>query len=359
MSLLGPLFSGKNYDGEKWINMKVKIGIVGCGNHANNHAEIIVKSDYAELTACADIDPERAAQFAQKYGCEHSYGSLEEMISAHKIDLLIIVAFPTVHPQLIKDALNLGVKHILCEKPLALNAKQVEEIKALAEKHDALVVEGLMYRSHPQIMKAKELIESGAIGEVKYIYGQFSDYARLNPDNWRNHRELGGGSMTAKGCYLVDACNLFAGAKAKAAFCIESINEEYNVEAGMTGTIVYENGVTAQFETNHRSVWREELKVCGTKGTIVIPHAIVTKTQKRYIEIQRNGAYEAVPMDTETIEFDVCNSYERQLQNLCDCIMKDAKPNLPLSDSLINYVVTDAILKSAETGRLEPVLWDE
>ena len=335
--------------------MKINVGIVGCGNHAHNHAEIIVESDFAKLTACADVNEERAQQFARKYDCPNSYSSLKGMASQHALDLLIIVAFPTVHPALISEAVEMGIRTILCEKPLALNAEQAEEIQTLASDNGALVIEGLMYRSHPQILKVKELLVSGVIGDIQYIHGQFSDYAKLNPDNWRSHRQLGGGSMTAKGCYLVDACNNFSGSRAKSAFCIESVNEEYNVEVGETGTILYENGVTAQFETNHRSVWREELKICGTEGTIVIPHAIVTKTQKRHIEIQRNGAYEARPMETEVIEFEPANSYELQLKNIYRTITEGVSPDFPVSDSVINYRVTDALMKSVETGRLEAV----
>lgn len=333
----------------------LQVGIVGCGNHAHNHAEVIQASPRFEWIACCDLDRERAEQFAIKYHCPHSYGSLKEMLSHHSLDLLIIVAFPTAHPPLIEEALRSGVRAILCEKPLALRAKQVKKIQQLALETGALVVEGLMYRSHPQIQKAKQLILDGAIGEIRYIHGQFSDYARPGSDNWRNHRHLGGGSMTAKGCYLVDACNFFAGAQAHAAFAIETVNAQWDVEVGVTGTILYENGVTAQFETNHRSVWREELKICGTEGTLLIPHLVVTKTKPRHIVIERKGAYEAVPMETETILFGVFNSYEGQLMNLYDCITQGATPNLTLEESLYNYVVTDAIYESMKSGRLEPV----
>ncbi len=339
--------------------MKINVGILGCGNHAKTHADVIHKSSYANLKACADIDLERANVFARKYDCDHSYASLKEMRSEHELDLLLIVAVPAVHPQLISEAIEQGIKAIICEKPLALNEQQARDIHALATENDVLVVEGLMYRSHPQIRRTKELLESGAIGDVQYIHGQFTDYNKLNPKNWRSNRSQGGGSMTAKGCYLVDACNYFSGSRAKAAFCMESINADLNVEVGETATIVYENGVTAQFETNHRSVWREELRVCGTNGTIVIPHAIVTKTQKRFIEIQRNGAYETRPMETERIEFEACNSYELQLINVYNHIKKGVELNLPITDSVINYMVTDALMKSVETGKLEPVLWDQ
>jgi xylose dehydrogenase (NAD/NADP) len=340
--------------------MTFKIGIVGCGGHANTHGAAVKESSFAELVACADLDAEKAGKFAERHGAAHSYGSLQAMLENHVLDLLIIVAFPTVHPPLIKEAIAYGVKGIICEKPLAMNAKQAEEIAGLAHKHSTLIVEGLMYRSHPQFSKARELIAEGKIGEVRYIHAQFTDFKRPGANNWRNNRDLGGGSMTAKGCYLVDACNVFSGSRAKSAFCIESTDEALGgVEIGETGTIVYENGVTAHFETNHRSVWREEIKVCGTEGTLIIPHAIVTKTEPRAIELQRNGAYEAVAMQCDAYEFGVFNSYVLQLENVYRCIREGAAPNMPLADSITNYRVTDALMTSVRTGRLELIEWGE
>ncbi|TDF91980.1 Gfo/Idh/MocA family protein [Paenibacillus piri] len=340
--------------------MTIQIGIVGCGGHANTHGATIAESPFATLVACADIDPERARLFAETHGAPYSYGSLEEMAQNHSLDLLIIVAFPTVHPPLIKEAVGYGIKTILCEKPVALNAGQVQEIIEVAKQTGTTVVEGLMYRSHPQIRQARKLIGNGTIGDVRYIHAQFSDYRNLNPGNWRNDSKLGGGSMTAKGCYLVDACNLFSGARAAAAFCIESNDSDYGgVEIGETGTILYENGVTAQFETNHRSCWREEIKVCGTLGTLVIPHAIVTKSQTRTIEVQLEGSYERRPMQIEAHSFDVHNSYALQLENIYRCIREGASLNMPLEHSLANYKVTDALMKSVHSGKLEKVEWRE
>lgn len=183
--------------------MSIKVGIVGCGGHAKTHGITVKESPFAELIACADIDAEKAEKFAENYGAAHSYGSLKEMLENHLIDLLIIVAFPTVHPPLIKEAIKYGVQGIICEKPLAMNAFQAEEIAGLAMVQNTLIVEGLMYRSHPQFIKAKKLIAEGKIGEVRYIHAQFTDFKRTGPDNWRNNRDLGGGSMTAKGLQRV------------------------------------------------------------------------------------------------------------------------------------------------------------
>jgi xylose dehydrogenase (NAD/NADP) len=332
---------------------------LGCGNHAHNHAQAIRENPSLCLAACADVSAERSKKFAEQYGAAGHYASIKEMAGSHQLDLLIIAAFPTIHPELVKTAIRCGIRNILCEKPIALSYEQVKEISELAEQSNVLIVEGLMYRGHPQIQEALNIVRSGSLGEIRYIHGQFSDYANKTPGNWRMSRDLGGGAMTAKGCYLVDACNLFSGSRAKSAFALETTDDEFHVEIGVTGTLVYENGVTAQFETNHRSMWREEIKVVGTLGTLCIPHAIVTKEQTRQILVQKNGAYESRPMETQTIEFGVFNNYALQLENLSRCITLGEPPIFPLSASLTNYRVTDAVMKSTQTGKLEDVIWEE
>lgn len=335
----------------------LSIGIVGCGGHSARHASVVGATPTAEFVGCADIDLDAARAFADRHGIPDAYGSIEELIDAKSLDALIVAAVPTAHPTLVETAIDLGVRAILCEKPMVVPGEgaRARELREAAERADAVLVEGLMYRHHPQIQRTIELVEEGVIGDVRYIHGQFSDYYSDDADNWRNDDELGGGSMGAKGCYLVDACNVFAGTEPVEAICRETRDAAFDVEIGETGTIVYENGVTAQFETNHRSVWREELTICGTEGTILIPQAIVTATQPRSIEIQLGGAYEHEERTVETVEFEPTNSYRLQFENFLACARGEADPVVPLDDTVDNYELVDALLRSIETDRVERV----
>lgn len=335
----------------------LSIGLVGCGTQSDRHADVVAATDGAAFVGCADLDEERARAFADDHDLPAAYGSLDELVDEESLDALVIAAVPTAHPDLVESAIDRGVEAILCEKPMVVpgEGERARELQALAAETDTLLVEGLMYRHHPQIQRALELVAEGAIGDVRYVYGQFSDYYSADADDWRNDADLGGGAMGAKGCYMLDACNVFADAAPAEAVCRETRDEEFDVEIGQTGTVVYENGVTAQFETNHRSVWREELKVCGTEGTIVVPHAIVTESQPREIELQVGGAYEHEPREDETITFEPVNSYARQFENFRDCVRGEADPVVPLADSIANYDLADALLRSTETDRVEPV----
>ena len=336
----------------------LKVGIVGCGNHAHTHAEAIIHHPKFQFIACVDVHEERARAFANTYGIANVYGSISDLVHEHIPDLVIIAAFPAIHAKLVKQAVAEGVKAVLCEKPLAMSLNEALEIQQFADRHGAFVMEGLMYRAHPQISKASELVREGSIGEVKYIHGMFTDYMNDISGNWRNDPQLGGGSMTAKGRYLVDACNLFSGSSAVSAFAIESLDPLRQVEIGITGTIGYENGVIGHIETNHRSSWREEIRITGTKGTLIIPHAIVTKQQARHILLECNGLYEFREVEREQFDFPVVNAYALQLDAIYQSIKHGEQPSMPLASSIDNYRVTDALMRSAKSGRLEQVQWE-
>jgi predicted dehydrogenase len=235
---------------------------------------------------------------------------------------------------------------------MAMNAEQGEEVMKLVQNSGALFMEALMYRHHPQIAEAKRLIEQGEIGEIGYIHAIFTSPVNSDPNNWRNHRQLGGGTMAAKGCYLVDALNWFAGAPVKEVFCRESRHAEFDVENGQTGTIVYSNGVIGQFETNHRTSWREEILIQGTKGAIRLPHAIVTKTQPRTLELQIGGSFEAAPRKITTIEFDAVNSYQLEYKNMYDCLFQGGRLRLPVEQSVYNLKVIDMLAQSVRTHQV-------
>jgi predicted dehydrogenase len=90
----------------------MKVGLVGCGKHANTHAETVRSSDFAEIAACADVNLDRANEFAAKHGIPHTYNSLEAMVKAEPLDMVVFVAFPAVHAELTNEALKLNVKAI-------------------------------------------------------------------------------------------------------------------------------------------------------------------------------------------------------------------------------------------------------
>lgn len=329
--------------------MKMKIGILGCGGISHSHGTAASQSDLVKIVACADIIVSRGEEYAGRYSVENTYDSLGAMLESEELDLVILATWPAQHLEQIRKACDLGTKAILCEKSLGLNGDQGDEILGIVKESGVFLMEAFMYRHHPQIFKAKELVDNGAIGEIGYLRGQFTFPVLPDSDNWRAKKELGGGSMMDQGCYTVNALNHFAGADPVEVFCRTSLNADTGLDMGHTGTIVYSNGLVGQFESNQKACWREEIQICGSEGVIVIPRFILTAGDTRYIELQRGN-------DTERFDFEALNSYQLQLENIHECLFGSGRPNMPLEESVRNLHVISALFESGRTGKMEAVL---
>ncbi len=332
--------------------MSITIALVGTGGIANAHATAAANIPDAEITACCDLVREKADAFASKYGIPKVYDSMADMLNNQTFDLVILATFPANHLAEIQQAVELGARGILCEKALAMNGEEADEIHRIARENDVFLVEGLMYRHHPQIQKARQLIDEGVIGDLCVMQAQFCSYAEPDPNNWRHVKALGGGSMAAKGVYLIDAFNFFAAHTLQSVFSRETIHAESGVEIGVNATLFYADNVVGQFNSNHYACWREDIKLVGRKGTIIIPHAIVTRAQPRHIEVQLGGAYEDEPRENHRYEFDPANSYQLQLKRIVHCMKTGDRPIVPLEDSVYNLHTTSALLASSERGQV-------
>ena len=331
--------------------MEMTIGIVGCGGISNTHARAVSQSNCARIVACADLVFSLAEKYAAQYDVKNAYDSLEAMLKSEELDLIILATWPILHLEQIRQACSLGAKAILCEKSLALNGTEGDEILRIVRESGAFLMEAFMYRHHPQIFKARELMVSGAIGEVSYIHGQFAFPVASNSDNWRLKKELGGGSMMDQACYMVSALNYFAGASAEEVFCKTSLNSVSGLDVGHAGTIVYSNGIVGQFGSDQTADRREEIQISGSEGAIVIPQAIAAINETRYIELQRGRN-----RDAERFDFQALNSYQLQIENVYECLFNGGSPNMPLEESIQNLHVISALLKSGRTGKMETVL---
>ena len=333
------------------------VGLVGCGGIAQKHVQAAAKSDRVRIAACVDVIEGKAQAFAQKHGIERAYNSMAEMLTVDGVDLVLLATYPANHLAEIREAIQLGAKAILCEKALAMNGDEAETIRQLIAESGVFLMQGLMYRHHPQIQRAREIIESDTLGPVGYVHAYFSapKAGKPDPNDWRTRPELGGGTLAAKGCYLIDALCAFCGGTPTEVFCHATWHREGPFDVGQSGTILFDNDVVGHFEANHRTAWREEMTIAGPRGWLRIPHAVVTTNQPRTLELSLGGAFEMSAPKLETLNFDVMDSYQAQLENVHACLFEGGTPGVPLDDSLRNLHVTGALLASAASGRKETV----
>ena len=179
---------------------KTKWGIVGCGNIAHKFTSDLALVDAAEIAAVASRSMEKAQVFRQKHNAKKAYASYEALFQDKDIDIVYIATPHASHAELSIQAMEHG-KHVLCEKPLSLNAKEAAAMIGTSKRTRRFFMEALWTRFNPTIIAAKKRIDNGEIGEVKFINADFSFKLSAGLDNRTISLELGGGAILDVGIY--------------------------------------------------------------------------------------------------------------------------------------------------------------
>lgn len=246
------------------------IGIVGAGLIGTKRAEAIPRTSGSKIVAIADADISRAESLAQKYGA-HTCRTWQELMARKDIDI-VIVAVPNAFAAKIAIAALNAKKHVLCEKPFGISAKESRAILAAANQHHRMVKAGFNHRFHPGIAKAKELFDAGAIGKLVFIRGRYGHGGRLGMEKeWRFNKKIsGGGELLDQGVHLIDLMRWFGGEYESAYGICESKIWKSNVEDNAFG-ILKNKQVTAVFHvsvTNWGNIF--SLEIFGDKGYLII-----------------------------------------------------------------------------------------
>jgi predicted dehydrogenase len=182
------------------LSKKIKWGIIGCGNIANKFANDLSLIDNVEIRAVASRSLEKAIEFGQKHHAKITYGSYDELFLDDDVDIVYIATPHNSHADLSIKAMELG-KNVLCEKPLALNAKEASLIIAASKRTNRFFMEALWTRFNPTFIEIKNRIDQGELGEIKYINADFSFRSEKPLEGRVMNLDLGGGSILDIGIY--------------------------------------------------------------------------------------------------------------------------------------------------------------
>ncbi|MDA3960457.1 MAG: aldo/keto reductase [Planctomycetota bacterium] len=250
-------------------------GIIGPGGIANKFATAMADAAHGELVAIASRDQAKAQAFADTYQVATAYGSYEALLADPAVDAVYIATPHPHHPRWAIAACEAG-KHVLCEKPLALNSFQAEAMIAAARENGVFLMEAFMYRCHPQTRRVVELIKQGVIGEVRTIRASFAFRAGDNPDGRLLSAELGGGGILDVGCYPMSFARLIAGA-AQGTDIAEPRDLQAQGMVGVTGVDEYTSAVLrfdgdiiAEIATGVRLNRENDAWIYGTEGRIQV-----------------------------------------------------------------------------------------
>lgn len=245
-------------------NKKIKWGIVGLGNIAQQFASELKLIDSAEVYAVASRSLDRAQDFAKQFQCSKAYGSYDELFQDENVDILYIATPHDSHAELTIRALQ-NNKNVLCEKPLALHYKDVEQMIATAKKHNKFFMEAFWTRFNPSMRETLQHIQDGAIGEVKYVNADFAIKFE-NPDNTRmTDMKLGGGALMDIGVYPLFLAYLILGVPKE--ILAKSNFHETGADAQTSMILQYDNA-QAVLHSSFLYTNNVEAYISGTKGRI-------------------------------------------------------------------------------------------
>ena len=266
--------------------MAVKWGIISTADINRKVLPGAQSSDEVELLAVGSRDLERARTFASQWGIERAYGSYDEVLADPDVEAVYIPLPNTLHCEWSIRALEAG-KHVLCEKPMSRHPAAVEEAFDAAERSGRFLTEAFMYRHNPQTKRLQELVEDGAIGELRVIRSAFS-YSLLDTDNIRLRTDVEGGALMDVGCYCVSGSRLLGG-EPDSVYGQQFIGPS-GTDWVFAGMMRFPGDVIATFDCGTTLPNRDELEAIGTEGSLFLddPWHCITPV----IELRRDGGVE-------------------------------------------------------------------
>ncbi len=240
---------------------RLRWGILSTAWIAGLVAPCIAGSDEAELVAVGSRDEARAGAFARQHGLAVAHGSYESLLGDDRIDAVYIAVPNTLHAAWTEAALQAG-KHVLCEKPLTLVPEQASRLFQLARDRDLVLMEGFMYRHHPQLTRLEEAVAGEELGSVQSIHSSF--FTRVgDTTNIRYNADLGGGALWDVGSYCVSLSNLLAGDE-PVELAGHAQMGATGVDISFVGSMKYANGWGATFACGIEADLRTEAIVVGS-----------------------------------------------------------------------------------------------
>lgn len=256
---------------------KLTWGILGTGNIAGTFAKGLASSETGELVAVGSRTQDAADAFGTTWDIAHRHGSYEALLADKDVQAIYISTPHPMHAEWAIKAAEAG-KHVLCEKPIALNAAETMAIIEAARQNNVFLMEAFMYRCHPQTAKIVELVRSGIIGEVRVIQTTFSFATSFNLESRLLNNALGGGGILDVGGYCVSMARLIAGAALGQDFAnpiqvsgAAHIGPLSRVDEYATATLTFPNDILAQLLTGVQLQAEEGVRIFGTQGSIYVP----------------------------------------------------------------------------------------
>ena len=307
----------------------------------------ILKADRCEVVAIGSRDVAQARQVADELGIPTAHGSYEALLADSNVDIVYIPLPNHLHAEWTIAAARAG-KHVLCEKPLAMDAAEAERMLAVCETEGVRLMEAFMYRLHPSWEEVRRLVAGGRIGRLLAVQSWFS-YANDDPANIRNKLDAGGGALYDIGCYTINLSRMLFGAEPVGVSASVVREPGSGVDILSSAILAFEAG-TATFTVSTRAEPDQRVHVYGTDGriSVEIPFNIPPDRPTR-IFVSAGGDPPVAPA-TETITFETADPYTVQAERFAAAILDGLPTPTPPEDAVANMRVIDRVFAAAAGG---------
>jgi predicted dehydrogenase len=318
---------------------KVKWGVLGVARIATTKVIPAMQAgEWTEIAAIASRDLAKASEAAQKLGIPKAYGSYEELIADPKIEAIYNPLPNHLHVPWSIRAAEAG-KHVLCEKPIALDAPECRTLIEAQHRTGVKIGEAFMVRTHPQWLRAREVVRSGQIGAVRAITAAFS-YFNRDPGNVRNVASWGGGALMDIGCYPIQVSRFVLGEEPVRVAALIERDPEFQTDR-LTSALMEFPSTHCVFTCSTQMVPYQRVLILGTSGRIEIEIPFNAPPDRPTRIYADPGGWE---------EFSVCDQYTIQADLFSRAIRGEGEIPTPLQDSIRNMAVIDGVFEAAKTG---------
>jgi predicted dehydrogenase len=310
---------------------RVRFGVVGVGRITREQfVPALLSTEHAVLEAAASRDLRRAEALRP----QRAYDSYSKLLRDPDVDAVYVATHNGLHKELVLEALRRG-KHVLCEKPLGCTVQECEEMIATAEASQRLLVEAFMYRYHPQIERARELVQQRVIGELMVVEASFRVHL-THANDVRLHPEWGGGSLLDVGCYCVNVARLFLGDAPRSLHAWARIDGAHGVDMSVHAVLEYESGKHAALSCGFDSGLYQRVALVGTEGVLMLNAPFVTWMHPPRLTLHAGEA-------EQVLEFEPVSTFRMEIEDLCTAIRSGTSPLLTAHEGLLNAHILDRI----------------
>lgn len=319
----------------------IRWGLLSTANINRRVIPAIRQSERGELTAVASRTPESAQAYAQEWEIPLAFGSYEAMLASAEIDALYIPLPNHLHAEWTIKSLRAG-KHVLCEKPFALTLAEVDEMTAVAAETGLVLAEAFMYRHHPQMKLAGQMVREGKLGEITLVRATFN-FQMGSRQNIRLVPDYGGGCLWDVGIYPVSFAQYVMGGLPQAVSATQRLGES-GVDEFFAAQLYYSGSRVAQISSSFMTPFHTRAEVLGTKGRLTMTRPFISAEESEMVFHPANSSPEYVEFAEEYL-------YLGEIEDMHAAILDGRANYLTLSETRNHVQTIKTLYEAAQNNR--------